>query len=151
MPDTPETCPACGADWRGGQTCEDHFHQMLFWEAEDQRRGVVHHLMVLSYQLQHPHRYSNAGLRYSVGLLVEFVEQGTPTEVVRARSRDSVDSGKRSWTVTARPGDAGAYANPVTWTVTAADVIARGADAYVESVREWARSIYDALRESGNL
>ncbi len=30
-----QVCAECGAAWQEGKTCQDHFHQMLFWEADD--------------------------------------------------------------------------------------------------------------------
>jgi hypothetical protein len=37
-------CPECGAAWPDAITCQEHFHQMLFWENERPDLGV-HHLM----------------------------------------------------------------------------------------------------------
>lgn len=144
-------CPDCGARHSDGASCQDDFHQMLFWEAEEPARGVVHHLMVLCYHLQHPHLYSPDGLRASLGLLVRFVAEGATTEQVRAESRERVDSGKRDWKVTARAGHQGEYRSTPAWPMTAADVAARGPDAYCDSVRAWAQSVYEALRQAGEL
>ena len=73
----PQRCPECGASWTNGQTCDDYFHQMLFWEVENPGDGAeVHHLMVLCYHLQHPSLYSPAGLSEARRLLAEFVERG---------------------------------------------------------------------------
>ena len=144
-------CPECGADWSGGATCEDAFHQMLFWEAEDAALGVVHHLMVLGYHLQHPHLYSADGLKHSTGLLVDFVARDVTPQEVRERDRDKVDSGKRTFKIKGTPDSFGAYEHPVTWTMRAADVVAGGMDGYVANVRAWAQSIYDSLKVSGNL
>lgn len=119
---------------------------MLYWESENPELGVVHHLMVLCYHLQHPSLYSPEGLEYSKGLLVDFVKRGLSTEEVRQRSRDQVDSGKRGWKVTARPDAHGAYDHPVQWTMTAADVVAAGKENYINSVQSWAQSVYEALR-----
>lgn len=42
------TCPECGAAWQNEQTCQDHFHQLLAWEAEyPDKTLAVHHLLVL--------------------------------------------------------------------------------------------------------
>lgn len=144
-------CPACGAAWRASKICQDDFYQMLFREAEDPANSVVHHLMVLSYHLQHPHLYSPEGLQHAMGLLVDFVEKGkTPVEV-REQQRDRVNSTNRRWKITTRPGAAGSYRHLVTWTMTAGDVVAAGIDNYCASVRAWARSIYEGLKTSGNL
>jgi hypothetical protein len=145
------TCPACGAEWRDGKTCQDDFYQMLFWEAENPALGIVHHLMVLGYHLQHPHLYSSEGLAGAKQILINFVAKGIQPAEQRTIMRESVNSNSRKTTITARPGNSGSYDEPVRWTMTAADVVVRGAENYVESTREWARSIYESLRASGNL
>jgi hypothetical protein len=141
------SCPECGATWVEGQTCQDYFHQMLFWENEDPARGEVHHLMVLCYHLQHPSLYSVEGLAYSRGLLADFVERGLNTEEVRRRNRQQVASDNRPWSITARPGNQGHYEQPPVWTLTAEDVVDGGPDAYQSNVRQWACSIANSLRE----
>jgi hypothetical protein len=141
-------CPECNAPWPDGQTCQDFFHQFLFWENEDPARGEVHHLMVLCYHLQHPSLYSVEGLRYARQLLAGFVVGGLTPEEARRRNREAVDSGKRDWSITARPGDYGAYERPVNWTMRAWDVVAAGSGRYQDSVRAWAISLYQTLNES---
>lgn len=147
----PTHCPACGARWIDSITCESHFHQLLFWEVEDPSRGSVHHLLVLSYHLQHPHLYSPETLQAGMQMLAQFIEEGVSPKQMRQRLQSSVDSGHRTHPITARPGHTGAYAYPVIWKVTAADVVSAGADAYISSVEGWASSILAVLRESGNL
>ncbi len=142
-----QQCPECGAPWAGETTCQDYFHQMLFWENEYPEAGVVHHLMVLSYHLQHPSLYSAEGLKHARTLLDGFVEHGLSTEQVRREQRERVDSGRRQWKVTARPGDHGSYERPVSWTMTAADVVAAGPEEYCDNVRKWALSIHESLAE----
>ncbi len=139
-------CPECGAAWADGQTCQEFFHQMLFWENEVPALGEVHHLMVLCYHLQHPSLYSTEGLRHARRLLAEFVEEGLTPQASRRRNRERVDSGQRKWSITARPGDKGRYERPPQWAMTAADVVGAGRAAYREQVVEWARSIHLALQ-----
>jgi hypothetical protein len=146
-----ETCPECGAVLRGEMTCQDYFHQMLFWENDDPANGAVHHLAVLCYYLQHPSLYAPDGLEHAKGLLVQFVEQGVSPQMVRAQIRDQVDSGKRGFKIKATATQRGVYAQPIHWSMTAADVVAAGIDYYVESVNTWARAALESLRESGNL
>jgi hypothetical protein len=146
------TCPVCAADWSNGATCEDNFHQFLYWEHEDiENLGVVHHLMVLSYYLQHPQLYSPEGLDHGKGLLVDFVARGITPQQVRQRDRDKVDSGKRQFKIKGTTEAQGAYTQPVIWTMHTTDVVAGGAKGYVANVRAWAASIYDSLKASGNL
>ncbi|NLX09246.1 MAG: hypothetical protein GXY36_06285 [Chloroflexi bacterium] len=141
-----EYCPECGAAWEADQTCEDAFHQMLFWEAERPELGEVHHLMVLCYYLQHPHRYSPEGLLYAQRLLADFVEQGLTPQQVRQRSSEALGSDRRDFKITARPDEHGAYPRPVIWTMRAGDVVAAGMASYRESVRRWALSVHTALK-----
>ena len=140
-----QSCLECGALLSNGVTCQDHFHQMLYWEAEDPARGVVHHLTVLCYHLQHPSLYSPDGLRHALGLLEDFVVHGVAPAEVRRRQRQQVASDQRAWKVTARPEARGAYDRPIAWTMTAADVVAGGADHYIDTVHAWAKSVHAAL------
>lgn len=151
--DITDICPDCGAAREGGLTCADHFHQMLFWEAEFPAYGEqVHHLMVLCYHLQHPGLYAPDGLAHALCLLADFVVRGLPPAEVRRRGRQQVDSGRRAWKVTgsAERGH-GSYDPPVDWTMTAADVVAGGPAAYCDNVRRWADSMVAALRAAGHL
>lgn len=152
MTDTNQSCPECGAVLQAGTTCQMHFHQMLFWEAEEmETRGVVHHLMVLCYHLQHPSLYSPDGLKNGLELLRLFVEEGKSPQEVRCINGEKVASDKRQWKVTARPDFYGVYEYPVKWTMTAADVVSNGADDYCDSVRTWAEKTLQSLKASGNL
>ena len=121
---------------------------MLFWEKEDPTRWAVHHLMVLCYHLQHPSLYSAEGLATARGLLTDFIERGLSPEEVRKKNSGPVASGARDWTITARSGNQGAYDRPIPWTMTAADVVVAGAEAYVESVSTWARAVHADIHQS---
>ncbi|MCL4875478.1 MAG: hypothetical protein KJ064_02415 [Anaerolineae bacterium] len=136
-------CPECGA---AGGTCQDYFHQLLFWEAEYPAFGEVHHLMVLCYHLQHPSLYSPEGLDAARQLLTAFLERGMTPDEVRRKYRSQVDSGQRTWKIKGNPDSHGAYVQPIQWTMTAADVVAGGAASYCENVRAWARSVFEALK-----
>ncbi|MBA3868817.1 MAG: hypothetical protein H0X30_06660 [Anaerolineae bacterium] len=143
-------CPECGATLPDGVTCETEFHQMLFWEGENPANWAVHHLTVLCYHLQHPHLYSSDGLAGGLQLLTTFVRDGISPAEVRRTSRDKVNSKNRNWKITARPDSKGAYAHPPTWTIRTVDVVVRGSDRYCDSVREWAQSVYDSIKDAGN-
>lgn len=145
-----QNCSECGGIRREGNTCQDDFYQMLYWENENPANGEVHHLMVLCYHLQHPSLYSPEGLRESIRLLAEFVDQDiSPAEMVK-RNQGKIDSGKRTWKITSRPDAHGAYPKPIQWEMTAADVVSAGSDRYRENVRAWARSIRQSLNTSGH-
>lgn len=147
----PEKCLECGTAWSDGKTCQDHFHQMLFWEAENPGYGEVHHLMVLCYHLQHSSLYSPQGLNEGQRLLVEFLEKGVTPDEVRKRNRARVDSSKRKWKIKRTATSHGSYEHPIQWTMTAADIVAGGADNYCGNVRRWAQSILQTLKATGNL
>jgi hypothetical protein len=124
---------------------------MGYWEIEFPALQVVHHLMVLCYHLQHPSLYSPEGLNEAKRLLVDFLDRGVTTIEVRQRNRDRLDSGKRKFKIKGTPTSHGAYDQAVHWTMTAADVTAGGVDHYCDNVRAWARSVYEALKNSGHL
>ena len=144
-----ERCLECGEVWREGVTCQDHYHQMLAWEMEDPALWVVHHLLVLCYHLQHPHLYTPEGLAFSQQLLVDFVVHGITPEEIRRRNQAQLNSRNRTWKIS--NGAPGAYRHPVVWPLTAADATAGGITGYIEGVRTWAQSVYEALAASGNL
>jgi hypothetical protein len=143
-------CPECGTLWQEGETCQDHFYQMLYWEAERPETGIVHHYMVLCYHMQHPSLYSPETLNNSKRMLTDFLSGITPRQM-REKIAEKVDSGSRKFKITGTPESHGAYDHPVAWTMTAADVVAGGIDSYVENVNKWAHSIYASLQASGNL
>lgn len=137
-------CPACGA---AGDNCETDFHQTLFWENEYPDLTLdVHHLLVLCYHLQHPHLYSVEGLENALGLLKNFVVDGLSPQAVRKLNAPKVDSGKRKFTVTARPDSIGSYPKQPLWTIYLTDVVAGGVEDYRANIKKWAESIYEAIR-----
>jgi hypothetical protein len=145
------TCPECGTVWHHEETCQDFFHKMLFWEHENPAYGAVHHLMVLSYYLQHPTLYSPEGLAEAKNLLVEFLERGAAPAEVRSNNRARVDTSKRTWKIKGTAASFGSYEQPIRWSMTAAEVVAAGSDRYCEQVRAWAWSILATLKASGNI
>jgi hypothetical protein len=151
--DITDICPDCGAVWEGNITCAGYFHRMLFWEAQFPAYAEqVHHLMVLCYHLQHPGLYTPDGLGCALGLLADFVVRGLPPAEARRRGRQQVDSSRRAWKVTGSAARGrGSYDPPVGWTMTAADVVAGGPDAYCDNVCRWADSMVAALRAAGHL
>lgn len=148
----PVHCPECGALWPEGRTCEDDFHQMLFWETEYPAYfAAVHHLLVLCFSMQHPRRYTAEGLDAAKLVLIEFVANGATPQEMRRRNAAHFASDRRTTVMTARPDNQGAYAHPVRWTMTAADVARADVHSYVENTRRWAQAAYDDLVASGNL
>jgi Family of unknown function (DUF5946) len=73
------------------------FHQFGFWELSDlEHLGSVHHLMVLSYYLQHPSLYSLEGLAGAKKLLVDFVIHDLTPQAIRRRDRKTLASDTRT-------------------------------------------------------
>ncbi|MFN2196096.1 MAG: DUF5946 family protein [Anaerolineales bacterium] len=147
----PAVCPACGGAQSNGISCEQHFHELLVWEHQQPDLGVVHHLTVLCYHIQHPHHYSRAGLETAIQLLVDFVRHGANPAAVRQQKRAELQSGQRTWKITPTPGDVGVYANPQAWSLTIQTVAAVGPQAYIENVRRWAAAVLADLEAAGNL
>lgn len=143
-------CPECGALWAGTDDCTENFHQMLFWEWDDQLFDV-HHLLVLCYNLQHPSLYSPEALAGAKRMLARFIDEGLTPESLRRQSSSTLDSGTRGYRIKGTPGLAGRYEKPIYWDMHAADVIRAGVENYYASVRQWAASILKALRDSGNM
>ncbi|HEY7356811.1 MAG TPA: DUF5946 family protein [Ktedonobacterales bacterium] len=149
--ETTNRCPACGASWRDDLTCQDYFYQALSWESEyPDKTQAAHHLLVLCYHLQHPHLYSPQGLAGAKQLLTAFVEEGITPAEARRRQRGVVASGRRAWKITSTPASHGAYAHPIHWPLTIADITSGDLDGYLARVQAWARSMLEALRASGN-
>jgi hypothetical protein len=123
---------------------------MLFWENEHPDDGVVHHLMVLCYHLQHPSLLSPDGLQGQMRLLADFLEGGITPQEVRWRDRSALDSGNRKYKIKGTPAAHGSYDHPIEWPMTTPDVINAGVDSYCDSVRSWAQSVLQTLRASGN-
>ena len=145
----PQICPACGADWSDGKTCEDHFHQMLFWENEyPELTYEVHNLLVASYYIQHPHLYSPQGLANAITMLGEFLSGVTPKEM-REKMRDGVNSVNRKFKITGTPESHGSYPEPIAWTMFPRDITSQPVEEYMDNIRAWARSIYEALKNAG--
>ncbi len=142
-----QRCAECGAVWINELTCEDHFHQMLYWEAENPGAGAeVHHLMVLCYYLQHPSLYSPAGLNEARRLLADFVEHGVSPAEARQRNRGGVDSSRRHWKIKGTADSRGSYGQVMVWNMTAADIVAGGAQRYCDNVRVWAHLVNETLK-----
>lgn len=148
---TPHLCPACGAANADGRTCEDLFHQMLFWENEyPQHTLAVHHILVASYYIQHPHLYSPEGLQFSISLLAEFVA-GVEGQAKGRQIRAAVQSGVRTFKIKGTPESHGSYPVPIAWTLYAHDVTDALIEGYDAAVRAWGASIVAALRAAGQM
>lgn len=145
-------CPECGGELKGVESCREYLNEMIKWDFEDFLGvGQVHHLTVISYNLQHPTVFSQKGLEDAKSFLVEFVDKHISFEEQDLRNRARLASSVRDWKITGSEGDYGMYENKLVWTMTSTDVFHGGLENYVENVKKWNRSVYDVLKESGNL
>jgi hypothetical protein len=133
------SCRQCGAELSPGETCRERFERCL---AHDYERpgtyGLVHHLVVACYMLQH-NGYSRPAWLAARQMVAQAVGQGLPPATLRAQNRRRLDSGRRSWRVTRGEKMAGVEA--ISWSRTIADVRLETAEAYQADVRAWAESV----------
>lgn len=136
-------CPACGAAWPEGQSCEDAFHACLALEFSDPAYGAVHNLTVPAYYLQHPSLLSRQGWEEMHRTLTGFLVEGVSVGRMRRRSNETLDSGRRDFSL--RKGAPMELAG-VRWTHTIAAVCLDNAEAYRSDVRRWAQAVLTDLK-----
>ncbi len=145
-------CRECGAPLEGVTECRDYLNEMIKWDFEDFTGvGKVHHLTVLSYNLQHPGVYSKKGLADAKESLKAFLLNPESFKAHDERNRKNLSSDVRDWKITGTEDDHGEYRNPPVWTMVASDVVQHGLSEYMENVTKWGASVFNSLRESGNL
>lgn len=137
-------CPDCGASCTDEQTCLDHFHTLGFWEL-DHQLWDKHHLMMLSYNLQHPHVYSPQTLTDAKLMLREFLETDISPQAMRHKIIQQANSNTRKHKITGIAQSHGQYTQAIEWSMTCTDVIGAGIKQYYASIDGWANSILQAL------
>jgi hypothetical protein len=122
--------------------CRDNFHALLVLEGqvEGAAGSLTHFYTVACYVLQHP-----IGMNYTVealqGLkesLVDALEGRATVEDLRRRARYAAEGSTR---IMRREGDPLPESSGPGWEMKVAEVLAGGADAYVDNVARWARLI----------
>ena len=136
-------CPECGAP---DSACEPRFNECLALEFSDAAYGVVHHLTVAAYMLQHSSKLTREGWIYERNLLKEFLIENKPPAFIRQQNKDLVDSGKRTFKI--KSTDGMPVINKTTWTKTILDIRMDNAEGYCEDVTMWAKSV---LEEAENV
>ena len=145
-------CSECGGSLLGVSECRDYFHEMIKWDFEDFKGvGQIHHLTVLSYNLQHPSVYSQKGLENAKESLVEFIQHPVSYSEHGKQDRKRLGSDVRSWKIKGTEEDHGTYGGKPQWTIRASDVVQGGLECYIENVRKWSQSVLDSLIKSGDL
>ena len=131
-------CAYCGLP-----DCEALFHACLELDFTDPEYGVVHHLVVGAYMLQHD-AYTDA-VRAAMTAFVREHLDGPPTPYAMSRIRAATDGAVRVRRDSSRqtpPAKPRMAANGPQATV--GDVDTTSADAYCRSVRNWAQAVAEA-------
>lgn len=131
-------CPECGAR---EALCQTRFDKFLVLEFTDSGYGIVHHLTVAAYMLQHSSKLTKEGWLFERGLLKEFIIDNEPPAFIRKQNKDIVDSGKRTFKIKSRDGLP--VINKTTWMKTILDVCTENAEVYCTDVTAWARSVLE--------
>lgn len=131
-------CPECGAADVLCQTCFDEFMMLEF---SDPGYGVVHHLTVAAYMVQHSSQLTREGWLYERNLLKEFLVEHKPPTFIRNQHKDLVESGKRTFKIKSKDGKP--VIDKSSWKKTILDVRIENAEDYCVDVTAWARSVLE--------
>ncbi|MGD8405583.1 MAG: DUF5946 family protein [Anaerolineales bacterium] len=129
-------CPECGAP---DTACESRFHECLALEFQNSGYGVVHHLTVTAYMLQHSSQLTREGWLHECELLREFLVENKPPAFIRQQNKDLFDSGQRAFKIKSKDGKP--VINKATWSKTILDIRMDSAEDYCADVTEWAKSV----------
>ena len=131
-------CLECGAP---ETLCQTRFDEFLVLEFTDAGYGVVHHLTVTAYMLQHSSKLTREGWLHERELLREFLVENKPPAFIRKQNKDLVDSGKRTFKINSRDGLP--VINKSTWTNTILNVRSENAEVYCADVFTWAKAVLE--------
>lgn len=134
------TCPECGA-----ADCESRFHEFLALEFSDTAYGIVHHLTVAAYMLQHSSKLTREGWLHEYTLLKEFLVDNKTPAFIRRQNRELVDSGKRTFKIKSKSGVP--FISKSTWTKTILNVRAENAEVYCADINTWAEAVLKDAEE----
>lgn len=123
-------CVHCGVD-----ECEAMFHECLTLDFTNPDYGLVHHLTVGAYMLQH-NAYTDEMTHVMADFVWRHLDQ-PPGAAEKLDIRVRTDGSRRVM----RRGEAPPLRPAGGWSVTIADVDTGSATAYRESVRNWAASV----------
>ena len=131
-------CPECGAV---NGDCKPRWDEFLILEFTDPAYGVVHHLTVAAYMIQHSSNLTREGWLHERELLREFLIEKKPPAFIRRQNRDLVDSGRRAFQIKSRDGKP--VIDKTSWTKTVLDVHYENSEVYCEDITVWARSVLE--------
>jgi Family of unknown function (DUF5946) len=128
-------CPHCDVE-----DCEAKFHECLVHDFTDPDYGVVHHLTVGAYMLQH-----NVYTDEIASAMADFVLRHLgepPSEAEKHTIRARTDGAQR----VTRRGSAPPIAPPGGWAMTIGEVDLGSGETYQNTVRAWAAAVASAIR-----
>lgn len=145
-------CNECGSVLAENKECRDYINEMIMWDFEDFNGvGKVHHLTVLSYNLQHPSVYSQKGLENAIISLEEFLFNPKSFSKHDEINRINLSSNVRDWKITGTLNEHAKYKFKPTWSIVASDIVNAGLDEYTKNVEKWGESVLQSLKNSGNI
>ena len=131
-------CEKCGGSFNNREGCADRYQRALANEFENPEYGIVHHLTVPCYHLQH-NLYSKEGWIKVRQILHQFLNEGLTADKARNINRDIYDNGKRNYSIT--KGETFADVDKINWTFTIADIHFDTPEVYCNTIKTWAISI----------
>ncbi|CAA0092167.1 Uncharacterised protein [Mycolicibacterium vanbaalenii] len=131
-------CPHCGVD-----DCEAKFDACLDRDFSDPEYGVVHHLMVGAYMMQHG-RYTDENVQGTADFLLRHLDE-PPSEATKREIRRWADGPYR---VIRRAGESARDTADVLWPLSIGDIDLTTADRYRTCVRRWAEAVARTARRN---
>lgn len=128
-------CVHCGVEG-----CEAKFHECLDRDFTDPDYGVVHHLTVSTYMLQH-NAYTDEVTTPMAAFVLDHLDT-PPGDREKRGIRSRVDGKQR---VTRREPSPPVFP-PAGWSMTIDDVDLATGEAYRATVRAWAESVASEIR-----
>jgi hypothetical protein len=136
-------CPECGAPLGSAETCEELFHTALAMEWEEPlKTAAAHHLLVGTYMVQHPSRYTPEGRTFFASMVIDAVDQELSAHELYQHNRGRFDQQKRDWHIRAKEPDEPRLRE---WRMTIADVIDGPSLELPQRVWQWARGVREEL------
>lgn len=126
-------CLHCGVE-----NCEAKFRECLVRDFTEPGYGVIHHLTVSAYMLQH-NGYTDEMSSAMAHFVLRHLDK-PPSEAEKQQIRAWTDGPQR----VTRRGPAPPIAPPGGWSLTIGDVDLESADCYRNTVRAWAQAVASA-------
>ena len=138
-------CPECGGHFSAGETCTDRYHACMALELTDSAYGVVHHLTVPAYILQHSSHLSADGWQAMCQILHDFLVAGVSPARMRQLIQKQQKIRPKSFSMVK-----GAVAAQPTWTWTKTILTVRLDDPtrYCADVRAWAEAVHRDIQQA---